>query len=162
MARFEERGGYLDDDVSRAALDDFARHSDRVRLFMHEATEAGDDLFVDRGELFRAFESWAQQNRRQVLGRHRFYDHVATAGYREAKRRGVRGFVGLDVLPEAEWGSQDVDEAPAPPPRGQKGQIIHTPASREVVGKGSRVSRGCDEPAPSAPSTDEREVTTWA
>jgi putative DNA primase/helicase len=161
LRRFEERGGYLDDEVTRAALDDFARHSDRVRLFLHETTQAGDDLFMDRGELFRAFESWAQQNRRQVLGRHRFYDHVATAGYREAKRRGVRGFVGLDVLPESEWGSQDVDEVPSPPRGGHKGQNIHTPASREVVEEGSRVSRGCDEPAPSAPSTGDREVMTF-
>jgi putative DNA primase/helicase len=165
LRRFDTRGGYDDNTSSRAALDDFARHSDRVRLFLHETTSADPDGFVERGDLFSAFETWAQQNRRQVLGRHRFYDHVATAGYREVKRRGTRGFVGLDLRKESEWGAPGPDDDLEGAEGGQKGQNIHTPASRgkEEKGEEERVVRGgWAEPAPSAPQPgDELEVTTW-
>lgn len=176
LARFEARGSYLDDDRSRAALDEFARHSDRVRLFLAETTEADPDAFTARSELFAAFEEWARQNRRQTLGRHRFFDHVDTAGYRQAKRQGVRGFVGLSLLGEADWGGPDpgpAESAPtAQPPdqgfnetRGQKGQLNHTPASREDIEEGLEegvVKAGCGGTAPSAPSPDpDREVQKW-
>ncbi len=155
LRRFDTRGGYLDDDDSRGALDDFARHSDRVRLFLHETTTPDPDAWLERGDLFEAFERWAQQNRRQVLGRHRFYDHVATAGYREAKRQGNRGFAGLELRREAEWGAPD---DPDPDDRGQKGQNIPTPASRARQEEGEEtplVKGGLAEAAPSAPSDPE-------
>jgi putative DNA primase/helicase len=167
LHRFERRGGYSDTDDSRRALDDFARHSDRVRLFLHETTANNGTGFVDRASLFSAFETWAQQNRRQVLGRHRFYDHVATAGYRIAVRKGTRGFVGLDLLPDCDWGGPEPSEPsePSEPVRGvQKVQNIHTPASREDFGEGDEqglVKAGLAEPAPSAPQPAARELVTW-
>lgn len=152
LRRFEARGGYLDDDASRDALADFARQSDRVRLFLHETTIRGEDCFIARTTLFETFERWCTVNHRRPVGRHRFFEHVATAGYRAAKRRGDRGFVGLDTLPESDWGGPDPAE---PAPRGQMGQLSHTPASRDDFEEKKKqegvVSRGCGEAAPSAP-----------
>lgn len=183
LDRFEQRGGYLDDEPSRAASGDFARHSDRVQLFLHETTTNDDpDAFTARGELFETFERWCAVNRRQLLGRHRFFDHVATAGYRPAKRRGVRGYVGLHVRAETDWGADDPESA-ADDARGQKGQatantssrvngsrrtggqkgqVYPSSATREDSGKGEEnpLVRGeWDEAAPSAPSSVVEE--TW-
>jgi putative DNA primase/helicase len=160
LRRFDTRGGYLDDDDSQGALDDFARHSDRVRLFLHETTTRATDAHVERGELFEAFERWAQQNRRQVLGRHRFYDHISTAGYRAVVRRGKRGFVGLELRHEHEWGAPD---GPDDDEGVQKVQNIHTPASREAEEgeeKTPLVRGGLAGAAPSAPPLD-LEVVEW-
>lgn len=171
LRRFEARGGYIDDERSRSALDDFARHSDRVRLFLYETCTPIDDGFVSRTDLFTAFEEWAKESRRHSLGRHRFYEHVDIAGYRAAKRAGVRGFVGLEQRHEHEWGPPD---EPAPKPtdsdqnvsqsddKGQLGQVSPTPAScareKEEEEKG-RVREGWGKAAPSAPN--EFEVQTW-
>jgi hypothetical protein len=121
-----------------------------------------------RSTLFEAFEEWARQNRRQTLGRHRFFESVATAGYRFATRRGDRGFVGLTLLPQSEWGGP-IDETPEPatPARSQGAEGADHSYSRftsvsnkgeEQRDSGSHMKAGLGEPAPSAPSTSE---VTW-
>ncbi|CAN5734511.1 hypothetical protein BH24DEI2_BH24DEI2_19660 [soil metagenome] len=158
LARFEARGGYADDDTSRAALHDFARHSDRVRLFLHETTEPADDGFTTRTQLFDTFVRWCEVNRRQPLGRHRFFDHVATAGHRPAKRRGDRGFVGLTVLIEGEWGGPDPAE-PGPKPetaaqggtQGAEGAGLPYPRFTRRFQRGSRECPRGGRVGPSCP-----------
>lgn len=150
LRRLDGRGGYVHDDRSRSALDDFARHSDRVRLFLYEATEPGDG-FTARGDMFDAFERWCTANRRHILGRHRFYEHLETAGLRAVKVNGVRGFADVTVRLEADWGAVDDD-------RGQMGQLSPTPASREGSEEETVVKTECAKPALSAPG---REMQEW-
>jgi putative DNA primase/helicase len=153
LRRFEARGGYADTDAARAALADFARHSDRVRLFLYEATDPDEGGFIARTELFVTFERWCQVNRRQLLGRHRFFEHVATAGYRPAIRRGVRGFAGLDIRAEADWGAadgldghveadRDAGDAAEPAPHANR----ETPG--QPPGHGPRGAQGAGGPSP--------------
>jgi putative DNA primase/helicase len=168
LRRFEARGGYADDDASRSALSDFARRSDRVRLFLFETcdtTKKGS--FTPRPRLFESFEEWARQNRRQSLGRHRFFDSVESAGYRVATRNGVRGFVGLALRPQDDWGAPDEPE-PQPEPAEEPAQgamgaehplFPPTSVSESVVkGESESFLKGeWAEAAPLAPCPAERE-----
>lgn len=170
IRRFEQRGNYLVDDRSQQAINDFARHSDRVRLFLYETCDPSDNGFERRDRLFEQFERWAQQNRRGTFGRHKFYEAVETAGYRPVIRQGTRGFVGLVIRDEDEWGPPATEpgalvrassEEPAPSApsqrQGAEGAAPSIPGFTSDIskeGKGeSLVKAGCTTPAPSAPLT---------
>ncbi len=159
LRRFDARDGYNNDQAATEALAAFARRSDRVRLFLHETCEADPQGFVTRPALFDAFEQWARENRRQTLGRHRFFESVEIAGHRSAKRRGDRGFVGLTLRPSSEWGAAADNDAAGgaegaehPYPRFTSGSIRSNGESESETLMGE----GLAKPAPSAP-TAERE-----
>jgi putative DNA primase/helicase len=139
LRRFHERGDYADSPEARAALDDFARRSDRVRLFQFEATDPDPEAFTELGQLFAHFDRWRQANRRVAMGRHRFYEMVELTGYRAAKREGARGFVWLTRRVEEDWGPPDepdgAEGAGFPSPRFARG-LSEEKEDKERVARG--------------------------
>lgn len=152
--RHVARGGYADTDATRAAAAQFARSSDRVRLFLAETCTATPDDWETRSAVWDAFVAWCQDNRRQPLGKHKFFDLIRTAGHADAIRNGTRGFGGITLRPTADWGEDDT-------PRVQKVQKVQkSPSSPtcEANREGetsSRVRGQWDESAPSAPEGDD-------
>ena len=146
--RYAERGGYMDTLATRRVADQFARASDRVRLFLAEAGTADADAWTARPDMLRGFEKWCHENRRNQLGSQKFYALVETAGFRLSKRRGTWGFAGVSLRHSDDWGVPD-DE---PVDGGQKGQF--TPTSLSCEGKTE------DETEDEKPRTREKEGET--
>ncbi len=105
--RLVERGQYLDTAKTSDAWSAFARQTDRVRAFLHARTDQGPDLWQDRRELYLAFEAWCQENKRQSLSAHNFYEELTALGYARTKRSGIRGFRGLRFGGDEEWGTDE-------------------------------------------------------
>lgn len=146
--RFTMRGNYADTQATRVAAERFARASDRVRLFLAEATDPDLDGWVKRRHLYDTFEVWCRENHRHPLGAHKFYELLASAGYPTTKRHGDRGLAGLRIRTRDDWGTDDENGD-----GGQKGQ--KSPTSPTCEGKqGEKEPHAREkeaEPAPSAP-----------
>ncbi len=136
LRRFDLRGGYADNDGSWAAALEFARRSDRVRLFLFETCDETDTGFVDKARLFSAFEVWVKANGRNALGKTRFYATVEAAGYRISVRDGVRRFAGIKLRPESEWGdpTESAESAEFSLPRFTREKVREEERERVVKG----------------------------
>lgn len=103
------RGGYLPG--NQAIKDRFAQRSDRTRLFVAECTDPDPDGFVSSSAMYEAFETWAKSNGRQAMGRNKFTAALEAAGLvrgREGRASmGARGWKGVTLRPESEWGEAD-------------------------------------------------------
>lgn len=146
--RFNLRGNYADTPTTRAAAEQFARASDRVRLFLAEATDPAPDGWVKRRNLYETFEEWCRENHRHPLGAHRFYELLASAGHPTTKRHGARGLAGLRIRTRDDWGADDETGD-----GGQKGQKSPTSPTREEKQeeKNPHAREKEAKPAPSAP-----------
>lgn len=104
------RGGYLDTPATRRAGAEFAQASDRVRLFLAEATDPDPDGSIPRAQLYRDFETWCTDNRRQSLGKHKFFDLVRAAGLTDAKNAaGTIAFRGITQRHPDDWGTSPAE-----------------------------------------------------
>jgi putative DNA primase/helicase len=88
------------------AIDHFKRVADPVRAFMADETEGTVGHFENRTMIYRRYESWVSDNGHNPLAQSAFYERFEGAsidvyGHRVTprKRDGVRGYIGLGLLP---------------------------------------------------------------
>jgi phage/plasmid-associated DNA primase len=107
--RWRARGG--DPAGCAEVRERFARRSDRVRLFLYEATEPVEGAFTSTTDLFYAFDRWCRTSNRNILGRNKFLEAVDNVGWRREREfpqnLGRRGYRGMALRPEDDWGSTD-------------------------------------------------------
>ncbi|MCU1453845.1 MAG: hypothetical protein JWN46_1991 [Acidimicrobiales bacterium] len=130
------RGAYLETPATRRAADEFAQASDRVRLFLAEATQPVPHGGVPRTELWRAFERWCADNRRNLLGKHKFYEVVRSAGLGVGKNgAGTVVIRGITLRPDDEWGPPEASTASLPASAsGPKAEVTAAPGPGDPTG----------------------------
>ena len=116
------RGGYADNDGSRAAALEFARRSDRVRLFLFETCDETDTGFVDKARLFSAFEVWVKANGHNALGKTRATRPSRPPATASRSGTACAGSLASSCAPNRSGATR---------PRVQKVQSSLSPASRE-------------------------------
>jgi DNA polymerase-1 len=80
--RYLARGTWLPSDPE--IMEEFARISDRVRLWLHDETKAVESPLGTAGnDLYQAFKRWARDNEGHGLGKKKFFDRLRSAGVEE-------------------------------------------------------------------------------
>jgi hypothetical protein len=106
LRRIDARKGYVVNDGTHHELAWFRRQTDRMAMFLDEATKPGD--WCNRVLLYRAYERWCGDNRRgPALARRAFYAELAQRGYTPGGRHGDRGFKALVLVDN--WDDFDDD-----------------------------------------------------
>jgi putative DNA primase/helicase len=137
LQRFERRGSYATNDATRAEMAWFRRETDRLTMFLDEATRSG--VWTPRVPLHRAYERWCQDNRRgHAMNRRTFYRELDERGYVRSRHHGVDGFNGLRLIDD--WDPDDDDEALAPAHELPK-PSPSSPRRREIGRSGGRRGR---------------------
>lgn len=90
LRSLEDRGQYLVNDATERARQSFEAQSDRVLLWVNEATRS--DGWSKRGDLHRSFAEWARDRRRGSMSRNEFYAALRGLGYESTVRSGHHGF----------------------------------------------------------------------
>jgi putative DNA primase/helicase len=107
--RWRARGG--DPAGCAEVRERFARRSGRIRLFLYEASEPVEGAFTSTADLFYAFDRWCRTSNRNPLGRNKFLEAVDNVGWRREREfpqnTGRRGYRGMALRPEDDWGSTD-------------------------------------------------------
>ena len=68
----------------------FSRQSDRVALFLDEATATGG--WTKRSAVYEAWREWATDRRRSTMSRQELYAALRGAGHVDTQHHGVHGF----------------------------------------------------------------------
>jgi putative DNA primase/helicase len=159
LQRFEKRRGYVTNDDTRREMSWFRRETDRLAMFLDEATRPG--AWTPRVPLHRAYERWCQENRRgHAMNRRTFYRELDERGYARARHGGTDGFNGLVLIDD--WDPDDsddqaVDDGDEPPlarahelsqPSPSSPQRRPLDRSRGKRGRLNKPIRARDEPSP--------------
>lgn len=82
-----KKEGLKEPDDFKAALEEYRMKSDKMRSFLQEKCENGDDFEVTQEILFSAFNSWCIGNGQSSVGLPRFREMIDEAGYQTKRKR---------------------------------------------------------------------------
>jgi putative DNA primase/helicase len=112
LRRVDRRDGYVENDETKGELAWFTVQTDRLATFLAECTQSDDRYWCRRTLLFTNYEAWCTDSHRGTpMSRHAFYVELSRRGFRRARRDGIDGFKGLDLVttqgPDYEEGADD-------------------------------------------------------
>lgn len=92
------RGNFLTPASVGEAFTRFADESDPVRGFLTDISVVDVDGWVTREQVWSTYRFWCDENGiRNPLTRSHLYQRLASAGWTERKRQGIRGFAGRTI-----------------------------------------------------------------
>jgi putative DNA primase/helicase len=94
-------------DCVRKATADYRLKYDRIGNFIKDCCTLGDDLKVQRGDLYNAYRSWCcrAENRYKPLGTTSFYGEIEFRGFPIMKSHGYRYARGIDLSENGAFGA---------------------------------------------------------
>ena len=82
-----KKEGLKEPDDFKAALEEYRMKSDKMRSFLQEKCEKGQDFEVTQETLFQAFNFWCISNGQASVGLPRFREMIDEAGYHTKRKR---------------------------------------------------------------------------
>lgn len=94
---------------SEIAVSQLWKDSDTVEAFLSEMCERCEESKIERGVLYKVYESYCEENERQALTRNNFYKSLRIKGYKDSRTSAGRFFNDIKtVISSSDYGFKTV------------------------------------------------------